>query len=818
MKVSSHRLFMGICLVGLAATWAAAAPLGTSFTYQGQINQGGSPLDGSADFQISLYDAASGGAPVGATLSINNVTVSAGVFAALLDFGVDVFNGDARFLEIALRSPAGSGSYTTLSPRVSITATPYALQTRGIFVNDAGDVSIGVQEGAFAGSSLLDGPKMHVQGIGTTGLLAETSAMTGVVEGVRGKTVSTSGRGVVGEALGTTGQTQGVYGKSESSAGEGVRGEGATGISGVSDDTGGKGVVGVATGDGSAVGVQGTSVGGEGVHGGGVIGVCGVSDDASGTGVVGVATGDSSSVGVQGTSLDGEGVHGGGVIGVCGVSSDVSGTGVVGVATGDSSSTGVEGTSLAGHGVHGDGTTGVCGVSDDVGGTGVLGEVTGTDGTAVAGVAADSIGNNIGVYGKTNSPIGFAGYFEGRSYVSDRLGIGTDAPTAKLHIGGLAGTDGIRFPDGTLQTTAGTPDGSQWLHNASDLYYNGGNVGVGTNTPTAKIDAVQSSGIAIKGASAGALATAVSGSATGPGVTIGVQGTSASPTGEGVRGTGATGVRGTSSTANGRGVVGDATGTGASIGVQGTSTTGYGVQGTGQIGVFASSSSEGGSGVWGTATAPGFATGVLGTSMGVTGVGVQGSGNTGVSGTGEIGVQGEGDTFGVNGKSTDLSGGTGVRGEGYQYGVHGIMTGASPGAGVLAEGSPNSDDAALEIRSGGIRVSGGAPIERPAGTIEFNASSVSWSVLASCIASTHSHTIGYTTQRTLPSTLITEDSIILLTVEAAQPGFAFSAHVESKILGSAQIVVSRIASGGSPTCALPAGITIRVHYLIIDPA
>lgn len=34
------------------------------------------------------------------------------------------------------------------------------------------------------------------------------------------------------------------------------------------------------------------------------------------------------------------------------------------------------------------------------------------------------------------------------------VGIGTTNPTAKLHIGGTPGTDGIKFPDGTLQTTA----------------------------------------------------------------------------------------------------------------------------------------------------------------------------------------------------------------------------------------------------------------------------------------------------------------------------------------------------------------------------
>ncbi len=39
------------------------------------------------------------------------------------------------------------------------------------------------------------------------------------------------------------------------------------------------------------------------------------------------------------------------------------------------------------------------------------------------------------------------------------VGIGTIQPTAKLHISGTAGQDGIRFPDGTLQTTAATGGG-----------------------------------------------------------------------------------------------------------------------------------------------------------------------------------------------------------------------------------------------------------------------------------------------------------------------------------------------------------------------
>ncbi len=46
------------CVVPAAA--AAAVPLGTSFTYQGRLENAGAALNGAADFSFSLFDAAFG--------------------------------------------------------------------------------------------------------------------------------------------------------------------------------------------------------------------------------------------------------------------------------------------------------------------------------------------------------------------------------------------------------------------------------------------------------------------------------------------------------------------------------------------------------------------------------------------------------------------------------------------------------------------------------------------------------------------------------------------------------------------------------------
>ena len=158
MNHQKRLLAFAISVLVTASTAVAQTPVGTSFTYQGRLNLAGAPVNDSADLQFTLYDAEIDGNTVGSSLAVDNVMVVDGLFTVELDFGVLAFNDDARWLEIAVRSPAGSGAFTTLAPRQPVTATPYAMQTRGINVDDQGTVTANAFVGDGAGLTNLPTP------------------------------------------------------------------------------------------------------------------------------------------------------------------------------------------------------------------------------------------------------------------------------------------------------------------------------------------------------------------------------------------------------------------------------------------------------------------------------------------------------------------------------------------------------------------------------------------------------------------------------------------------------------------------------------
>ncbi|GAB4553433.1 MAG: hypothetical protein Tsb0013_15860 [Phycisphaerales bacterium] len=124
-----------VCLTALltsAGTSHAAAPQGSSFTYQGLLSQSGMNVSDPTDLRFTLWDASAGGAVVGTPI-VQTVTPDDGVFSVDLDFGLVPFTtGEARWLEIEA-SPAGMGVYESLG-RTPLSATTYSLSTRGIDV------------------------------------------------------------------------------------------------------------------------------------------------------------------------------------------------------------------------------------------------------------------------------------------------------------------------------------------------------------------------------------------------------------------------------------------------------------------------------------------------------------------------------------------------------------------------------------------------------------------------------------------------------------------------------------------------------------
>jgi len=122
-----------VCAVTLLAALVfrgsivVATPLGTAFDYQGQLADGGNPAWGIYDFRFAIYDQLSGQGKAAGPLTNCFVAVSNGLFTVTLDFGADVFDGTARWLEISVRTNGGTSDFTVLAPRQALTPAPYAL-------------------------------------------------------------------------------------------------------------------------------------------------------------------------------------------------------------------------------------------------------------------------------------------------------------------------------------------------------------------------------------------------------------------------------------------------------------------------------------------------------------------------------------------------------------------------------------------------------------------------------------------------------------------------------------------------------------------
>ena len=263
-----------ICFISLYPnSLVAAAPAFTGFSYQGFLEDGGVPANGTYDLRFGLWDDSSEGNLIALEYMLE-VSVDDGLFAVDLEFPGLIVDDTALWLEVEIKGP-GDPDYTALSPRQAITAVLYAHYAEQA---ESAEYVLNIPTHDHWGESWSgSGVGLDLASSNSSALSSESQADDGIAIyaaangagqsiGVSGSSDGSSGQGVAGYANSSTGFARGVYGFSASSSGFGVFGfapsTGNHGVGGESQAVDGRGVTGTAwlmDGTGVNYGVYGRS-------------------------------------------------------------------------------------------------------------------------------------------------------------------------------------------------------------------------------------------------------------------------------------------------------------------------------------------------------------------------------------------------------------------------------------------------------------------------------------------------------------------------------------------------------------------------------
>ncbi len=137
----------------LAVTFGLPVPgkaQGTAFTYQGLLNSGSGPANGSYDIAFSLFATNTSGFAIAGPVTNTAVGVTNGLFTTLVDFG-NVYVGQSNWLQIAVSTNAAN-VFSTLSPRQQLTPAPYAITAETV----SGAVDAGALGGTYGNAVTLN--------------------------------------------------------------------------------------------------------------------------------------------------------------------------------------------------------------------------------------------------------------------------------------------------------------------------------------------------------------------------------------------------------------------------------------------------------------------------------------------------------------------------------------------------------------------------------------------------------------------------------------------------------------------------------------
>jgi hypothetical protein len=125
-------LLFFVCLA--CPAWVLAQT--TAFNLSGRLSEVGLPVNGLYDFRFTVFGSPDLNDVVAGPLARSQMGVKGGVFNARLDFGNQTFTGADRWLQVEVRR-TGTSTYTNLSPRIEITASPYAMRARSAATADS---------------------------------------------------------------------------------------------------------------------------------------------------------------------------------------------------------------------------------------------------------------------------------------------------------------------------------------------------------------------------------------------------------------------------------------------------------------------------------------------------------------------------------------------------------------------------------------------------------------------------------------------------------------------------------------------------------
>jgi hypothetical protein len=126
-------------LLNMTFLQAVAGPnfVGTSFTFQGELEDNGSPANNVYDIIFDAYNFNDSGDIIGSD-SLVNVQVTNGYFEVPdLDFGY-IYNNNEVWIQLSIRKSSAGGPYTPLLPRLRVGAVPNAVIAQNVISGGEG--------------------------------------------------------------------------------------------------------------------------------------------------------------------------------------------------------------------------------------------------------------------------------------------------------------------------------------------------------------------------------------------------------------------------------------------------------------------------------------------------------------------------------------------------------------------------------------------------------------------------------------------------------------------------------------------------------